>query len=329
MYYAARVVDLATGQEVYAVDPDLPVTPASNGKLSVDSATLDFFGPDATFKTYLAVDGNDLWIIGTGDPGIGDSMLAKKYGGTTMTVLEHWADELRAKGISHFSGNLYYYDRTFDDQWTSPTWSRSYITEDYAAPISGLNFNNNCIDVTVRPTEEGQPATYTVVPPTQNVKIINLCKTGKGGADISREIGADVFTLKGATTRKAELDSKAIRNPGAFFADALRTQLAVKGITIAGETVRADKPLDGSEIPPKEKTIAVNETKMVDAIGRINKQSQNNFAEAFCKMLGHAYMAKQGKNEPGSWPAGAEAVKAFLRGTISIRPGCGSSMARG
>ncbi len=98
MYYAARVVDLATGQEVYAVDPDMPVTPASNGKLSVDSATLDFFGPDATFKTYLAVDGNYLWVIGTGDPGIGDSMLAKKYGGTTMTVLQHWlGDEPRCK----------------------------------------------------------------------------------------------------------------------------------------------------------------------------------------------------------------------------------------
>src|SRR6185437_8908713 len=125
-HYTARVVDLATGKEVYSVDADTPYMPASNGKLSVGAATLDCLGPDYTFKTYLALDGNDLWIIGTGDPGIGDAMIARKYGGTTMTVLEHWADELRAKGVAHISGNLYYYDRAFDDQWTCPSWSRSY-----------------------------------------------------------------------------------------------------------------------------------------------------------------------------------------------------------
>ena len=60
---AARVVDLETRQELYATNPDRPMIPASNGKLAVAATALDTFGPDYTFKTYLAKDNDDLWII--------------------------------------------------------------------------------------------------------------------------------------------------------------------------------------------------------------------------------------------------------------------------
>ena len=95
--YTARVIDLQSGRELYAVDSDAPFMPASNGKLAVSAATLDFFGSDHVFKTWLAIDGDDLWLIGTGDPGVGDNAIAKKSGGTTMTVLDEWADALKRR----------------------------------------------------------------------------------------------------------------------------------------------------------------------------------------------------------------------------------------
>src|SRR5262249_35863728 len=88
--------------------------------------------------------------------------------------------------------------------------------------------------------------------------------------------------------------------------------LASKGIVIDGPTQRADNPLGGALEPPQDKVVAVHETKITDDMGRIMKDSQNHFAEAFCKMLGRAYRQKQGKDEPGSWQAGSDAVKAFL-----------------
>lgn len=313
-HYTARVIDLASGRELYSVDADTPYMPASNGKLAPGAATLDFYGADYPMKTYLAVDGADLWLIGTGDPGIGDNMLAKKTGGTTMTVLDDFAVALKKRGISEIRGNLYYYDRAFDDQWTHPSWSKSYITDWYAAAISGLNFNNNCIDVSVKPTKTGEPVTYTVIPPTKGVQIVNKCVTGSAGdaPDVDRKVDADVFTVTGATTKPVDIKSEAVVNPGEFFADALRTHLASKGITIAGETRRAEKPLGESLAPPASKIVAVHETRLADALKRINKQSQNNFAEGFCKLLGRGYREQQGLPEPGSWPAGAEATKAFL-----------------
>ena len=314
--YTARVIDLATGGELYAVDPDTPFMPASNGKLAVGAATLDFFGSDYTFKTWLAIDGQDLWLIGSGDPGIGDNAIAKKSGGTTMTVLDEWADALKRRGVTNLRGNLYYYDRELDDQLTHPSWSKGYITDWYAAPIAGLNFNNNCIDISVKPTSPGQPAEYTIIPPTRNVgvRVVNKVVTGRGDTpDAEREIESNVFTITGATTRPMDLKSEAIKDPAPFFADALRTHLESKGITIAGQTLRAPAPLNGKLVPPKAKVVAVHETKMSDAISRINKQSQNNFAEGFIKMLGRAYAKKQGRDEPGSWVNGSEAVFAFLK----------------
>ena len=313
-HYGARVIDLKTGRELYAVDPDSPLMPASNGKLAIGSATLDFFGSKAVFKTYLAIDGDDLWLIGTGDPGIGDSLIAKKSGGTTMTVLDEWADALKEKGVTSIKGNLYYYDGAFDDMLIHPSWSKDFAGDWYAAPISGLNFNNNCIDITLTPTSEGQPVKYTFIPPVKNVQIINKCVTGTGETpDASREQEKNVFTIKGATTHPTTMKSKAITNPGSFFANALRTHLEERGIKIAGKTVRADKPLGGQLEPPKDKTVATHETSLPDALSRVNKQSQNNFAEGLCKILGRAYRQKQGSDEPGSWAAGTEAARAFLQ----------------
>lgn len=313
-HYTARVVDLSSGKELYAVDIDEPFIPASNGKIAVSAATLDFFGADHEFKTYLAIDGQDLWLIGTGDPGAGDNTIAKKSGGTTMTLLDNFAAALKKRGISRINGNLYYYDRALDDEWIHPSWSKSYITEWYAAPISGLNFNNNSIDISVKPTTEGKPVDFAVVPPTHGVKIENKCVTGQGDApDVERKLDAPDYTIIGATTKPVDIKSEAVTNPGLFFADALRTHLNARGIPVAGQIVRAEKPLDGKLIPSPDKTVAVAETRLSDGLNRINKQSQNNFAEGYDKMLGKAWLAKQGKDEPGSWASGEQAVKAFLR----------------
>jgi len=310
--YAARVVDLETGRELYAVAADEPFLPASNMKLPVSAAALDRFGSAHTFKTYLALDGDDLLVVGTGDPGTGDPTIAKKHGGTPVTMFDQWADALLAKGVSTIRGDLVYDDRALDEQRVHPSWSKGFLTDWYAAPVAGLNFNDNCVDITARPTADGEKVAYTVMPPTQGVAVINHLTSGPGDEPkIDRAESADAFSISGATTKPVELKSKPVTDPGAFFADALRTHLASRGITIQGGTRRVDAsaPL---AVPPVDTIVAVHETRMPDAIGRVNKQSQNLFAEAFCKMLGRAYRADQGRDEPGSWAAGAEAVKSFL-----------------
>ncbi|MFQ5807761.1 MAG: D-alanyl-D-alanine carboxypeptidase/D-alanyl-D-alanine-endopeptidase, partial [Phycisphaerae bacterium] len=179
---------------------------------------------------------------------------------------------------------------------------------------SGLNFNDNCVDITIFPTEEGQPVRYEVMPPVQNITVINECVTGeKHEPTIEKLPEGDVYKLGGTCAEKAELKSKPVGNPGQFFCDALRMHFASRGIVIEGETKRATAPLGGWIPPPPDKIVAVHETNVPDIIGRINTNSQNFFAEAFCKLTGQARAARAGRYVPGSWGDGDKAIRAFLR----------------
>ncbi|MCY2954602.1 MAG: D-alanyl-D-alanine carboxypeptidase/D-alanyl-D-alanine-endopeptidase [Planctomycetota bacterium] len=311
---SARVLDLQTGRELYAAKVDEPLMPASNLKLLTSAAALDRFGAGHTFKTYLAIDGEDLWVIGTGDPGTGDPRIAAGSGRTPVSMFDDWADALRKRGISRFRGNLYYYDAALEPMWVHPSWHKDFLVEWFAAPTSGLNFNDNCIDISITPTAAGQPVQFELMPPVRNVQIINKCLTGDTHSpQIVRAIGANTITLTGSASTPARLESKPITDPGAFFADAFRTHLASRGIAVDGRAIRAASPLDGTTPPPLDKVVAVHETRLRDAIFRINKQSQNFFAEAVCKLLGQGFEADQGRSAAGSWEAGRRAIHAFLR----------------
>jgi PBP4 family serine-type D-alanyl-D-alanine carboxypeptidase len=64
--------------------------------------------------------------------------------------------------------------------------------------------------------------------------------------------------------------------------------------------------------PPADKIVTVNATPITDVIARINKNSQNLFAECLCKANGQAFDAKNGRKSAGSWKSGGEAIRAFL-----------------
>jgi D-alanyl-D-alanine carboxypeptidase/D-alanyl-D-alanine-endopeptidase (penicillin-binding protein 4) len=317
----ARVIDLPSGRELYAERADVPAIPASNLKLSVSAAVLDRFGPDHQVKTILAIDGDDLWLIGTGDPATGDGKIAAKHP-DRAGVLEMFTSALKARGVTQIKGNLYYVDNAFDNKLVHPSWSRSFLTDWYAAPVTGLNFNDNCIDVTVWPGNPGEPANYSVFPPNHDVVILNKTVSAEIGSTrpgkepaIDREIRDNVFTLTGTVTRKTKLESKSIVDPSHFFADVLRTHLKNNGITIAGKLEPAPFELNGIAVPPKEEFIATYATPLADIHWRINKNSQNLFAEAMCKYLGRRAAINRGRSDlPGSWENGSVEVAKFLSG---------------
>lgn len=311
---SARVVDLSTGAEIYSSTPDRRVVPASNMKLLSMATAVDRWEGNHPFKTYVAMDGDDLWIIGTGDPALGDPELAKQTGGTPLTTFEAWTVALKSLHVNRVKGSLIYYDGAFESQQVHPSWGRGELSAWFAAPISGLNFNDNCVDVTVAPSEPGKLARVSVMPPaTQEVKIVNECTTGRGRhADITRAEDANIYTLTGSCTRPTVLKSKAVVDPGVFTADAFRTYLSSQGITVVGPTTRASSPLDGQLTPPMRKIVAVHQTLLADMLRRIGKDSQNLFAEGLCKLNGQAYNADHGSDEPGSWASGERAIRLFL-----------------
>lgn len=314
---AARVVDVNSGEVLYEENPDTAVIPASNGKLAISATALDIFGAGHTFKTYLVYDvpTGHLWVIGTGDPGVGDPKIAEAQKRTPTSVFDDWTAALKRRGLTNIKGNLYYWDGAFDRELVHPNWKKDFLVDWYAAPVSGLNFNDNCIDVTATATEPGSPAKLTVVPPNTVATIKNETITdGEGAPEVTRAADEPIFTLKGGIKDKAKFESKPITDPGEFFANALRTHLKDQGINIAGETLRAETLPFGPTGPMYERIVATHETSIVDILKRINKNSQNMFAEAMSKAMGREMMFRQNQSVPGSWALGEEAAKKFLWG---------------
>ena len=241
----------------------------------------------------------------TGDPATGDPRMARAAGKKPTALFDDWADAMQKRGITRIAG-IIYYDRALDEQWVHPLWNKSFLVDWYAAPVSGLNFNDNCLDVKVIPQ-----TTLEVMPPTLAVQINNeLVPSGSAPPAIDRAFKANVFTITGAATRPTDLESKPVVDPGEFFADAFRAHLHSHGIQISGPPQRADS-FDPSLLSPP-KLIAVHETSMKELLFRLNKNSQNLFAEALCKILGRVFEAAQGHDLPGSWEAGGRAVAAFF-----------------
>jgi D-alanyl-D-alanine carboxypeptidase/D-alanyl-D-alanine-endopeptidase (penicillin-binding protein 4) len=326
---AARVIELPSGRELYARDADRAMMPASNFKLVTTATALDLFGPGRTFPTRLALAGQDLYLIGSGDPGLGDSTIAGWSKKESLDHFEPFLQALRRRGLTHLSGKLFYDDHAFDDQWTHPSWSRSFREFWYAAPVAGLNFNDNCIDVTVHPTTRSKPVTFDVVPPTAGITIVNQCVTGDRQApNIHRDRNPTTYILTGTCARKASLASKPVDNPGYFTADALRTYLAAHGVTIDGPIVHLARRFDNQG----QVIATVTTAPLAGLIKRMNKPSQNLFAEALSKLSGEEYRRLHPDFTGTSWQAGGAAATDFFTrhhiSTASFRAADGSGLSR-
>lgn len=97
-FFGAYVVDLTTGQPLFAAAPDSPRLPASVEKLYTTSTALLEFGPTATLSTELLGTGTEsptgvwsgtLYLRGGGDPTFGTLPFDRAWygGGTTIGAL--------------------------------------------------------------------------------------------------------------------------------------------------------------------------------------------------------------------------------------------------
>src|SRR5215211_112996 len=97
----ARVDENRAKPEIlFRHNSDIALMPASNLKLITTAAFLDRFGPDFKFRTILAQRGQDLLLIGDGDPSFGDAELLKRVDWESTTVFSNWAAMLKKRGVT-------------------------------------------------------------------------------------------------------------------------------------------------------------------------------------------------------------------------------------
>lgn len=310
---------------------ETPLIPASNLKLITTSAALERFGADFKFDTQLVKHGDDLVIVGDGDPTLGDVELIRKYGWTTLTVFESWAAGLKQLNIKSVA-NIRVDDSVFDTQFVHANWPADQLNLRYVAGVGGLNLNANCIDFYLGATAKGSVVNYVLDPPTNYATVRNACYTSDQNAvSLAMEPGTRAINLRGTSPGSRVPISVTIDDPPMFAATVLSETLAKAGITMTG-TVQRDRSVrqalasnaDGYAV------LAHHTTPIGVVLARANKDSMNLYAESLCKRLGFGVTG-----EPGSWQNGPAATSAFLssldipREQFSLDDGCGLSKKNG
>jgi D-alanyl-D-alanine carboxypeptidase/D-alanyl-D-alanine-endopeptidase (penicillin-binding protein 4) len=325
-----HIVELDTGETVYAYNPDEPRVIASNTKLFTTAAALDALGPGYFFETRLLERGiltagvlqGDLGVVGSGDPQIS----GREFGGDPYGAFRPWAVALRERGIRRITGDLYLAHGLFETLRVHPDWPRDQLAEWYEAPVDALSFSDNCVLVRVSPGKAGGPAKVETVPPVPLLRVDNTSTTSSKRRGTRLSVGRldTLLTVRGSIDVGSGVFETwvTVPDPVLYFGSALRSALAEEGIVVEGQ-LRPVPELPGAIW----ERVAVHRSDLVTAIRTTNKRSQNFYAESLAKTLGAQRCGA------GSWAEGVRAIGEFVesigvpRGTFRMVDGSGMSRA--
>ena len=106
--------------------------PASNEKVVTSAFALKRLGPTFQFRTVLGMAGDDLVVLGDGDPTSGDPEIAKDNKSTIYATLDAWAAKLKQRGLTKIDGNLLIRTGIFQPPGACPDWAAKHLKAWYS-----------------------------------------------------------------------------------------------------------------------------------------------------------------------------------------------------
>jgi D-alanyl-D-alanine carboxypeptidase/D-alanyl-D-alanine-endopeptidase (penicillin-binding protein 4) len=302
--YSIVIVKADSGEVVYSHDANKAMIPASNMKVITTAAALKYLGPDYKFTTEVGLCGDTLVITGGGDPLLGDKVTDAKYLRETGWIFKDITAALKQNNITAIK-DIIVDSSIFDKERVHPNWSKKELNRWYACEVSGLNFNDNCIAVTVK--NIGGKVTVDIEPETSFIKITNEVvpiTEGKSAVGAYRSQEPNKISIKGKCEKQEGPFDVAIEKPAEFLGFLLRENLAGVGIKVDGQIL--EKPM-GEDCNFKKLT--EYSTPIADCLARCNKNSLGLAAESLFKTIA-AKAATNGKN--GSWAGGRELISGYM-----------------
>jgi serine-type D-Ala-D-Ala carboxypeptidase/endopeptidase (penicillin-binding protein 4) len=334
------IVDLQSGRTLADIRADAPYIPASNQKVLTTGAALIVLGPEFVFKTELVMVGDKLVLRGSGDPALADPsildrMVPKMTVEGLVSALAAAVNTGEVKRVSEVVAD----DRIFDREHVHAGWPKDQLDRWYCAPVSGLNFHTNVVSVFPGPAVGGSgPPTIEIEPAAPWLQIENKARTvmqGKNSVWLTRDPVASRYTMYGEVRFPSRVPVEiTVFDPAVLFAQLLAAELPKSGVGVGSapavsegqrqsiaameQAVSAARLAEAEEKLDDGRVLAVVSTHMKDIIERCNSDSQNLYAEALLKRLGHDVTG-----EAGSWSSGSS----VLRMTISQDPELGPKYA--
>jgi D-alanyl-D-alanine carboxypeptidase/D-alanyl-D-alanine-endopeptidase (penicillin-binding protein 4) len=302
--YAIRVIEPSSGTVIYSHNAHKPLIPASNMKLVTTAAALHYLGADFVYRTRVGWQDGALLVIGSGDPLLGDRITDERHGRESGWIFEEIAEALRDQGVTEVNDILV--DTTiFDNQRVHPSWPDKDHNKWFACEVCGLNFNDNCIEVSAN--NLGDRVAVRLEPPTHFVQVVNNVEPatdGDSAIGANRTLQPNRIIVFGKCRNREGPFRVAIEQPAAFFGFCLAENLVRAGIAVRGRLV--EKAVDGDagftplvEFP----------TPLADCLRRANTDSLGLVAEALLKTI-DAHSRPDRKD--GGWTTGRELIGRFL-----------------
>lgn len=305
-----KIVSLRTGQIIYEHDSEKLFHPASNMKLLSTATALVKLGPNFKFKTQLLADTSVVQ-----DSVITGNLYLKGHGNPDLRVADlRWlAAELTKSGIRKITGDLICDDSFFDDYRKGYGWMWDDVSDWYYAPISALNLNENCVEISVKPGEQvGDSLEFHLEPKTAHMRILSTgltvdsldtlkireFKVERRWRPAENIIDISGGMIVGARERTYTIDVV----DGALYTGALLSEV------LTSEAIEIFGSVKNGVAPDTSILIAEHLSEpLTEVVFHTNKVSYNLGAEALVKTLG----AHSGQM-PGTAARGLSTIKQYF-----------------
>jgi D-alanyl-D-alanine carboxypeptidase/D-alanyl-D-alanine-endopeptidase (penicillin-binding protein 4) len=296
--FSILAVDARSGRTIYQLNPNKPMIPASNMKLVTSSAAMHYLGAAYSFETKIGLLGNDLVIVGGGDPLLGDPKRD-----SSDALMDKIVEILQKKGVSGI-GDIIVDTSFFDSNRVHPSWPRDQLNQWYACEVSGLNFYNNCVHLEA--TRNGNGAVLTMTPTNDYIHLVNqlkLISKGSSAVGAYRNSTPNKLLVKGKLNQKAGFDV-AIENPAGLFALVFHDKLQASGISVKGQLLQKYIKQDDAI-----RYLVIFKTPIADVLKRCNTDSLGLAAECLVKTV--SAENTQGRIN-GEWEHGLKLISRYL-----------------
>ena len=311
-----KIVSLRDNKTLYAYNSQKLLMPASTNKLYTCAAALHYLGNDYRFKTSVLKNNNNLILKGGGDPDLKidelDS-LAKMVSKSVKKVDTLYVDDTFLDSLNYGEGWM----------WDEGPWW-------YAAPVSALSVNDNCVDFYIEPGSIGRSAKIDHFPETSYITFENNSITVDETLDFKKiKIDRDWvsnrnnFSVTGEilNTTKKDTIFRNIYDPTLFTGTIFKELLKKHGTKVKLLSLKHQDLSDYKEIANHKSDSLIVSAK------NLMRLSDNLTAELFVKSIGAL------DSLPGTWETGLDSVKSFLAGqvkmdTSQIRLADGSGVSR-
>ncbi len=282
--------------------------PASTQKVLTALAALLQLGPDYRFITTLesrgAINGGklhgNLVVRFSGDPTL------------KRQQLRNMVAELKKRGVQEITGDVMIDTSVFASHDKAPGWPWNDMTQCFSAPPGAAIVDRNCFSISLYSAPKAGDNAFIRVASYYPVQMFSEVRTLAKGSSDAQYCELDVvpgelnrFTLTGCLMQRAEpLPLAFAIQDGASYAGAIvKDELLQANIRITGSLRRQTQPGPAGTVLAQTQSAPLH-----DLLTVMLKKSDNMIADTVFRTIGHERFSV-----PGTWRAGADAVRQVLR----------------